>query len=137
MKRNKNIDKRSDNNHFEDQVTESVRPVNMSQTSSVSELVSLIDVLMHSSESNNKRLSLISNEIRDIKDDIAKEISALRVETARIDEKFNTIIRDLEMSERLARMEEKYDLLLDDVYDDSNSLENLDDMHIDDEINEH
>jgi len=55
------------------------------------------------------------------------------VETARIDEKFNSIIREMEISERLARMEEKYDLLLDDDYDESYSFESLDDPLIDDD----
>lgn len=77
-------------------------------------------------QAHDKKLAQIARELRGIRDEASKELGGLRVEMARLDEKLGSVAKDLEFSERLAKLEEKYDLLLSEGFEQGFALEPID-----------
>ena len=100
----------------------------------LSNIAAAVEIFGSDSNNHDKKLTIIAKELRNIKDKLLLEMHGLRVEMARVDEKISGVIKDLEVSDRITRLEEKYEMLINSNFEEGFSLEPLDD-HLEDPTN--
>jgi len=93
----------------------------------LSNISAAVEIFGSDSNNHDKKLKTIAKELRSIKDELLLEMHGLRVEMARVDEKVSGIVKELEISERITRLEEKYELLINSNFEEGFSLEPLED----------
>lgn len=93
----------------------------------LSNIAAAVEIFGSDSNNHDKKLKTIAKELRYIKDEILLEMRGLRVEMARMDEKVSGVVKDLEISDRITRLEEKYELLINSNFEEGFSLEPLED----------
>lgn len=93
----------------------------------LSNIAAAVEIFGSDSNNHDKKLKTIAKELRNIKDDLLLEMHGLRVEMARVDEKISGVVKDLEISDRITRLEEKYEMLINSNFEEGFSLEPLED----------